>query len=404
MKRIENLLNREIGLSTRSIGQSAVEAAVKTRLRQSGVAGLSEYLTRLENEPGERAALVEEIVVSETWFFRDEEVFKALRRHAAGWLVGERTLRVLSRPCATGEEAYAASISLLEAGLRPARFTVRAVDISERALGQARLGLYGKNSFRGSGMAEHAGFFEPVDGGFRVVDAARSSVQFSRGNVLEATLCTPRAFDVVLCRNLLIYLDAPARARALDNLCSWLSEDGVLFSGHAEAVERMDSRFERVATLGHFAYVKRSQKQDARAAPTGQGRRSVRPRPAPGRKRAQSPPPAPVVSEAQQAAQPTLVLATELANRGELEAARRLCEELIQARPTPEAYCLLGIINNAGGDRDGAIACFNKSLYLNQAHYEALVHLALLHEQRGEQPTAANFRRRAERALRGEAK
>jgi chemotaxis protein methyltransferase WspC len=310
---------------------------------------------------------------------------------------------VLSLPCATGEEAYAASISLLEAGLRPARYDVRAVDISERALGHARLGLYGKNSFRGAGMAEHAGFFEPLDGGFRVVDAARSSVQFSRGNVLDATLCTPRAFDVILCRNLLIYLDAPARARALDNLSGWLSEDGVLFSGHAEAVERMDSRFERVAALGHFAYVKRSQKHEARAPSSGRGRKSVRPRlaeRAPGRKRAQSPPPAPAASPAQ----PSLVVATELANRGELEAARRLCEQLIQGGPTPEAYCLLGIINNAGGDRDGAIACFNKSLYLNQAHYEALVHLALLHEQRGEQPAAANFRRRAERALRGEAK
>ena len=82
-----------------------------------------------------------------------------------------------------------------------------------------------------------------------------------------------------------------------------------------------------------------------------------------------------------------------------------MCERVIaESGATPEAYCLLGIIGNAAGQRDGAITSFNKSLYLNPNHYEALVHLALLHEQRGEQPVAANFRRRAERARRSDGK
>jgi chemotaxis protein methyltransferase WspC len=101
VKRIESLLSREIGLNARSIGSSAIEAAVKTRLRASGALDVSEYLARLERDPIERTALVEEIVVSETWFFRDDEVFRTLRRHAAGWLSSDRVLRVLSLPCAT---------------------------------------------------------------------------------------------------------------------------------------------------------------------------------------------------------------------------------------------------------------------------------------------------------------
>jgi hypothetical protein len=156
-------------------------------------------------------------------------------------------LRVLSLPCATGEEAYSVSIALLDAGLRGARFTVRGVDVSERALGHARRAEYGKNSFRGNDGLLQRGYFEAASGSFRVVDAVREPVSFAKGNVLDAGLCSPRSCDVVLCRNLLIYLDPAARARALDNLWSWLVDDGLLFAGHAEAVEQMDARFQRLA-------------------------------------------------------------------------------------------------------------------------------------------------------------
>ena len=82
MKRIESLLSREIGLNARSIGRSAIEAAVKRRLCACGTPEISAYLALLQRDALERSALVEEIVVSETWFFRDEEVFRTLRRHA----------------------------------------------------------------------------------------------------------------------------------------------------------------------------------------------------------------------------------------------------------------------------------------------------------------------------------
>jgi chemotaxis protein methyltransferase WspC len=408
VKRIENLLNREIGLSARSIGAGAVEAAAKARMRACGVSELGQYLERLQGDAAERVALVEEVVVSETWFFRDEEVFKGLRRHAVGWRGTERTLRLLSIPCATGEEAYSASICLLEAGLRPPRFSIRAVDVSERALSLAVRASYGKNSFRSVSPAEHASFFEGTESGFRVTDAAKGPVQFSRGNVLDPLLVGARSFDVILCRNLLIYLDAPARKRALDNLCNWLVEGGVLFGGHAESVERMDNRFERLPELGHFAYLKQRAERGQRASTPARRRTSVRPSPAQHsaeRKRTSSSRPAlaPKLELAESRA--SLERATELANRGELSAARSLCERFIaEVGASPEAYCLLGIISNAAGDRDAAMACFNKSLYLNQAHHEALVHLALLHEQRGDLPAAANFRRRAERARGGEPK
>lgn len=409
MKRIESLLSREIGLNPSSVGKSAIDAAVKARSRAVGATKVSEYWAKLEQSQAERRALIEEIVVSETWFFRDEDVFKALRRHAAAWLTREKPLRVLSLPCATGEEAYSVVISLLEAGLRESRFAVKGIDVSERALSHARRGEYGKNSFRGVDPRLQRGYFEAQGTSLRLLDVARSSVTFARGNVLDTSLCSPRSFDVILCRNLLIYLDPQARSRALDNLHAWLTDDGLLFGGHAEALELMDARFQRMADTAPFAYVKQG---PARTEPrTGTGRVSAPARAAattrritPRRpdNRPAKPPVKPDTGPRPVA--PSLARATELANRGRLDDAKGVCERVIaEAGASAEAYCLLGTIAVAAGNADEAISQLNKSLYLKPDHYEALVHLALLHEQRGEQAAAANFKRRAERARSGEA-
>jgi chemotaxis protein methyltransferase WspC len=408
VRRIESLLSREIGLSARSIGESAVEAAVKTRLRACGTSELSEYFARLERDPSERRALVEEIVVSETWFFRDDDVFKALKRHAAAWLTRDKPLRVLSLPCATGEEAYSVAISLLESGLRETRFTVRGVDVSERALDHARRAEYGKISFRGVEPRLQRYYFEQDGSSWRLLDVAKSAVTFAQGNVLDTSLCAPRSCDVILCRNLLIYLDPQARSRALDNLHGWLTDDGLLFGGHAEALELMDPRFQRMVETAAFAYVKPGQKRSE--ARGGTGRIPVLARPAASaaqaaRRRPDSQPQKVAVAS-DTGARPvvdSLARATDLANRGRLDEARAMCERLLaQAGASAEAYCLLGIIAGAAGALDEAITHFNKSLYLKQDHHEALVHLALLHEQRGQHAAAANFRRRAERTRGGE--
>jgi chemotaxis protein methyltransferase WspC len=192
-------------------------------------------------------------------------------------------------------------------------------------------------------------------------------------------------------------------------LCNWLTDDGLLFAGHAEAVEQMDARFQRVAESA-FAYVKQSrERQDnARSAATARGGAQARPATAAkpqGRSRSTQLKPAGSTDTGPRPILASLERATELANRGRLDDAKQLCERIIaEAGASPDAYCLLGVISNAAGNREDAVACFNKSLYLNQNHHETLVHLALLHEQRGEQAAAANFRRRAERARRGEAK
>jgi chemotaxis protein methyltransferase WspC len=416
--RIENLLSREIGLCASSIGSSAIEFAVKTRMRDSGCLDFERYTERVQQSKEELRSLIEHIVVSETWFFRDGDVFRALVEHVNGtWrrAHGRRPLRVLSIPCATGEEAYSIAITLLDAGILPQNFSVQAFDISGQAVEAARRGIYGKNSLRGEPLGDRKRYFDALRGGeLQVGEAARESVRIEKGNLLDPALVPSHSkFDVIFCRNVLIYLDRSARTRALDNLLGWLTSDGILFAGHAEALDGMDRRFQRLEAFSHFAYSRRPfEKPSEVALPTerltapqrsSQKAAQAQVTPAAGRKTApQRPPPQRAGARLPEVSLPTqhdtLAEVSRLADRGDLLEAARECERIIQrAGASAPAYCLLGVVKKALGDPETALECFTKALYLDHQHYESLVHVAMLHEQRGDGANAENFRRRAQR-------
>jgi chemotaxis protein methyltransferase WspC len=176
----------------------------------------------------------------------------------------------------------------------------------------------------------------------------------------------------------------------------------------------MSAGFTRIGDPGSFAF-ERGQESTAAGSsdvvlrrPVTTKRRgpSLRPRAAesePTPKRSGKPAKKPQPSRREESA-PTetpLEHARRCADRGDLALARRICEEhLAQSGPSSAAYCLLGIVKNAGGDASGAKDCFDRALYLEPDNHEALVHLALLHEQHGKVGAAAQLRRRAERARR----
>src|SRR5205085_2278121 len=132
----------------------------------------------------ELAALIEEVVVSETWFMRDGEPFAALAK-AARAHAGSEPFRVLCVPCATGEEAFSIAITLQQAELRGG-FSVDAVDISERALARAQAGVFGERSFRGADVELRRRWFTRTDGGYAIDPALKRHVTFRHGNVLAA--------------------------------------------------------------------------------------------------------------------------------------------------------------------------------------------------------------------------
>src|SRR5262249_14516472 len=136
-RRIEELLARRIGLDPVSTGPHVILVAARRRMAEMGVSDLSDYAARVAASEAEQQALIEEVVIPESWFFRDERPFRRLADHARErWVAApwRPPLRALSVPCAGGQEPYSIAITLLDAGLSARRFHIDAVDVSARLL------------------------------------------------------------------------------------------------------------------------------------------------------------------------------------------------------------------------------------------------------------------------------
>ena len=418
---VTSWLTRHIGLEPETVGLRNVHRAILRRMAESGLReeDAETYSADLLASPEEQQRLIEEIVVPETWFFRDWEPFVYLERHVTReWLPAhpDGGLRVLCCPCATGEEPFSVAMTLLDAGMPTDRFDIEGVDISHKSIDRCREGVYRPSSFRGEHLAFRDRYFDPVDGRYRLKPEVREAVRFSQGNMLSVRFSTDRGpYDVVFCRNLLIYFDAAARRRAVDVIDRLLKDDGVLFAGHVETTFVLGSRFAPVPHPRSFAYRKAASRREA---PTRSGRDRVVRKPtartppprrwAPGRAplrdtATSAAPPRPEPAASRTAPRP-IEEAKRLADAGRLEEAVSLCREIVSGQgPTAEVYCLMGLLREAGGDMPHAEECFNKALYLDPDHHESLVHLMLLLQTRGAAAQAQVIRQRAERARAREA-
>jgi chemotaxis protein methyltransferase WspC len=411
LKKIEERLNRVIGLDVHSLGSSLIALAVRTRMKKRGIVPIADYVTLLEESAGEWQALVEEIVVPETWFFRDRQPFIALGEWASReWLPQHpyNVLRILSSPCSTGEEPFSIVMALMDAGLEPERFAVEAIDISEVALAKARQGLYGRNSFRGPVQDYREKYFSKTEGGWQLADSVRRHVQFRQINVFDPAFARKEShFDVIFCRNMMIYFDAASRSRLMKQLGEMLSPEGRLFLGHAEGGIARSFGFEPLPLAMAFAFRKIQASEVARVRPSPKPRSVVA---IPPKKNSPAAPPVlsvlPFRPKAQKEAvvvpvplESLLEQARHLADAGCLDAARTQCEAALQLQGcSAPAYYLLGLICDAAGKPDEAEAFYRKTLYLEPDHYEALSQLALLAEKSGDSKAADQLRQRAKRS------
>jgi chemotaxis protein methyltransferase WspC len=237
--RFIDLLHETIGLDAESIGAGTVARAVRERFaawRGRGTATLEDYWLAVGGDRARLQDLIEAVVVPETWFFRDPEAFAALVRLARARLAErpERPVRVLSMPCSSGEEAYSAAMAFIDAGIAPERFSIRAIDVSERSLAIARRAHYGRNAFRGQALAFRERHFTHAADGWQLNEAVAKTVRFTQANLMHLDCQTLGQFDFIFCRNLLIYFDRDTQRAALDVLDALLAEDGTLFVGPGE--------------------------------------------------------------------------------------------------------------------------------------------------------------------------
>ena len=385
------LLRQEIGLNPASIGESAVAHALRRRIVATGCGNEENYVARLSSSQEEVQELIEEVIVPETWFFREEGTFECLRSHVRQTLLSAGKLSSFSvacLPCATGEEAYSIVMALLDMGLAPSKFRVHALDISSRALIRAQQAVYGEYSFRTTDKTFRVRYFQAGAGSYQLIQAVRDQVSFYQGSALAMPPPFDSVtYDVVFCRNLLIYLDDLARKRVVAGLKMMLAPDGILLLGHAEASIALQEGFERSAE-GAL----RLRQCTARLVPQWTARKQLA-RPATldvSELQAQNPMPFAAVSTNLSVAQNDTVAPHEikeiraLADAGRLDEARLFCEARLHAgERSADLYCLLGLILTAQRDVGAARECYRKAMYLNPQHAEARQQVIMADQRSG---------------------
>ena len=406
----ENLLARWIGLDPDTVGSASIARAVRARMEALGVDDPAAVVERAGSDTAERDQLVEEVVVGESWFFRDPQVFTFVGRFAAtlAALPGRRPIRVLSAPCAGGEEPFSIAMGLLDAGLAPDQFTIDALDISHAALERARLARYSANAFRTADCSFRERWFRREGQASVLDDAIRRQVRFTWGNLLDGSFVAAGLdagrgpYDIVFCRNLLIYLTAEARARAEAVLDRLIAADGLLVVGAAEPpILKGDWIPAGASSIFALRRGVRATSTAAVSAPAP----PRRPRPASTAPARPVPHAAPSPGSSTEAAalrplDDVLREAGALANARRLSDALALCDaHARQASPSPQLFFLMGMLHQSAGDLDRAEGCFHKTLYLDAAHDEALLALALLAGQLGDAAMAEKYKQSATRIL-----
>jgi len=423
---IKNLLHQKIGLNASSIGDSSIERAIKQRLSYNKMDDVKQFYELLLGNADELNDLVEEIVVPETWFFRNNTPFTAFNEYVIKTLENrlgkDDKLRILSLPCSTGEEPYSIAISLDRAGFSLNRVQIDAIDISKRALTKAKRGIYGKNSFRNDDATLKTRYFDKGGAGYRLKDKIRNVVNFKQGNFLNITLSPePAYYDAIFCRNLMIYFDRETQHMALDKLYRALKERGVLFVGHAEASQVNRKHFVQLYSAKTFGYVKVVEADSRKIARPAKSPEKVPEQWVSVFDQLSKISPEKITSSKQTSARQkskyieraketvgsnsnfivpkiSLISVERLANQGKYEEAIKLCDDYLKQKPeSSDAYYFLGLVKDLNGDPGGADIALRKSIYLNPNHEQALILASLLAEKRGDIEAALSYKRRAKR-------
>lgn len=249
--KISSFIYAQCGIKMPDSKKVMVEARLRKRLRDLNMQSYNQYCEFLFSPKGseeEITHMVDVITTNKTDFFREPKQFDFLLETVLPELVNvnragiQRPLKVWSAGCSTGEEPYTLSIVLSEFAQNFSRYTfnILATDISTRVLEKAALGIYDEERT------------EPISRGLmqkyflksknkekklvRVIPSLRNSVNFRWLNFMDDDFGIKEKFDVIFCRNVIIYFDKPTQDRLIEKLLSYLKPEGYFFLGHSESI------------------------------------------------------------------------------------------------------------------------------------------------------------------------
>jgi len=247
------------GFDEEVLESARMDSIISRRRRAKQMDSVEHYLALVEQDAAEHDALLNEVLVGETKFFRDARVFS----HLQDWLrerapQAETPFRVLCAPCSTGEEAYSVAATLQLSGFEPGQYEIEALDISRSALEVAERGVYGTHALRGVEEDRRELLVKQdvsKDAGeqWQVLKSLRPGLSFSFANLsLPESVKPLGTFDLILCRNLLIYLRPEARLYLLQSLRGALKDGGRLIVGTGDAVPEIYTMFQAAKPASSF--------------------------------------------------------------------------------------------------------------------------------------------------------
>ncbi|HEY3500955.1 MAG TPA: protein-glutamate O-methyltransferase CheR [Polyangiaceae bacterium] len=272
LERLRVVVADQLGLSYEDDRLDQLADAARERMARSSAGSFEPYLQRLcspVSRDDELSLLAEQLTVTETFFFRNPDQFRAFVDVAVlgreGARAGKR-LRVLSAGCASGEEPYSLAIALFEAIPDLERWDVRidAVDVNRAMLAKAERARYSSWSLRGTPDAVKARYFRREGRDFVLDPAVQELVEFEERNLAgRASLSwASRGLDAIFCRNVLMYFTPHVMRRVVESMRDALAPGGHLFLGHAETLRGLSHAYHLCHTHSTFYY----QRRDAEAS------------------------------------------------------------------------------------------------------------------------------------------
>lgn len=267
LERLRGVVAEQLGLSYEDDRLDQLADAARERIARSSSGSFEPYLERLRSplsRDDELSLLAEQLTVTETFFFRNPDQFRAFIDVAVLGRTGARAgrrLRVLSAGCASGEEPYSLAIALIEAIPDLDRWDVRihAVDVNRAALAKAERARYSAWSLRGTPDALKARYFRREGRDYVLDPTVRELVEFEERNLAGSSplIWSARGLDAIFCRNMLMYFTPHVMRRLVERMRDALAPGGYLFLGHAETLRGLSHAYHLCHTHSTFYYQRR---------------------------------------------------------------------------------------------------------------------------------------------------
>jgi chemotaxis protein methyltransferase CheR len=414
--RFRDLIEERCGIHFDESQRLSLSASLRARMQQLGLTRIEDYDDRLRRRSvdDEFRALINLVTITETCFFRDPAQFRLLRRHILPTMLAERsaqsnrTLRIWSAGCSTGEEAYSIAMTLQDMGVARAypdwTFEIVGTDLNTEVLEVARRGVYAARAVRNvEGECLRRNF--DADGPrFRLHDDIKRCVRFEYGNLRQASTAWPSGErqDVVFCKNVAIYFQPEVTRRVVRGLHEVLTDGGHLLLGHSESLWHMADQFSLIEHDGAYCYRKGAAHAgaDERVHVRASSRARSTKRAAPRRARLFAPQTAPAPADASSIADGVTEGEYERClaalRAGEWSLAETAVEALVRSCPTfVPAYLLLGGLCVHRGRYDEALTQAESVLRLNDLEARAHMLVGMIAARRGRQEEALQALRRA---------